>query len=182
MPDNIVPGALVSLPTSAIFQVVAPETIYFEAEVSEVDIYKLKTDAQAEVEIDAYPDEVFNGKVQSYNFSSTTTSTGGTAYKIRVSLPKNEGLKFKIGMNGDVSVIISEKDDVLLVPITSVVEEDDKKYVWLSDDGKAKKVEVKTAASSVDEMEITSGISETEEVVIRPPSKIEEGVKLKISN
>jgi RND family efflux transporter MFP subunit len=179
VPTNIVPGAIVSLPSSATFQVVGLETTYFRAEVDEVDINKLKSGLGAQVKIDAFPDEVFEGEVFGYNILSTTTSTGGTAYTVRVTLPENDNLRFKPGMNGDVDIIISEKDQVLLVPITAITEENDKTYVWVNDSGLAKKVQVITGGSSIDEIEITMGLKEAMRIITRPPSTIYEGVRIK---
>jgi len=180
-PDNLVPGAYVTLPTTANFQVVDPKTTYFKAEINESDVDKLEVGDEAKVEIDAYPDEEFSGKVKTLNFSSTTTSTGGTAYIAKISIPENKEMKFRLGMNGDVNVIISEKNDVLLVPITAVVEDQDGSFVWINSGGKAKKVKVETGGSSVDEMEIKSGLDEGSNVISRPPTKIKEGSKLKIT-
>jgi RND family efflux transporter MFP subunit len=180
IPVDLSAGAYISLPTTANFQVVDPATTYFQAEISESDIHKLKISDEAKIEIDAYPDQEFTGKVETLNFSSTITSTGGTAYIAKVSLPQNNNMMFRLGMNGDVNVIISRKEDVLLVPITAVVEEQDGNYVWVDNHGKAKKVKVETGGSSVDEIEIKSGIDNGTKVVSRPPTKIKEGAKLKV--
>lgn len=178
-PTNIVPGAVISLPSGAVFQVVGPETTFFEAQVSEVDIVKLVSGANATIEIDAFPDKVFKGKVTGFNYASTTTSTGGTAYNVRISLPEDENIPFMIGMNGDADIILSEKENLLLAPINSIVEEDDKEYVWLDDNSKASKVEVITGASSINDVEIISGLSEGDTIIIRPPKNIEEGTRVK---
>lgn len=182
VPDNIVPGTYISLPQSAAFQVIGPESTQFEAEINEIDIHKLTSGAVAQIEIDAFPDEVLEGIVSGYNFTSTTTSTGGTAYKATITLPENNDLKYKPGMNGDAKIIISETEGLLLVPITAVVEETNKEYVWISEKGRAKKIEVTTGRSSIEIIEIKSGIEEGTEVISRPPNKIEEGAKLKIIN
>ena len=179
-PANIVPGSLVSVPASVVFQVVGPETTYFRCGVNEIDINKLKIGDITKIEIDAYPDEIYEGEVKGFNFASSVTTTGGTAYAVRISLPENENLKFKPGMNGDVDIIISEKSDVLLVPITAVIEDGDETYVWLVEGGTAKKRPVETGISSVNETEILSGLDDGETIITRPPIQIGEGSKLKI--
>ena len=181
-PATVVPGTIIALPSSATFQVFGPETTYFRAEVSEVNINKLANGLAADIEIDAFPDQSFEGKVLGFNVSSTTTSTGGTAYVVRISLPDNDKLKFKLGMNGDVDIVISEKDNVLLVPITATIEENSKTFVWVEDEGRAKKVEVTTGSSSIDDIEITSGLTEGTKVITRPPSSIQKGTRLKVTN
>ena len=179
-PANIVVGSLVSIPSSAVFQVVGPDTTYFRCGVNETEINKIENGLKAEIEIDAYPDEVFKGEVIGYNFASVATTTGGTAYVVRISLPDNDNLRFKPGMNGDANIIISQKSDVLTVPITAVVEEESDTYVWVVEEGKAKKKNVETGTLSINEAEILSGLESGETVIVRPPAKIEEGLRLRI--
>jgi len=180
VPTNISPGSIVSIPSTAVFQVVSPETTYFRCGVNETEINKIEKGLPAEIEIDAYPDETFRGEITGHNFSSATTTTGGTVYVVRVSLPENQSLKFKPGMSGDVNIVISEKDNVPVVPITSVMEEESGSYIWIVENGKAKKRNVETGISSANEIEILSGLEVGENVVTRPPVKIDEGSKLKI--
>jgi RND family efflux transporter MFP subunit len=179
IPDNLVPGSYVSIPTTSIFRVVGPNTVYFESEVSEVDINKLTSGQKAQVEIDAFPDEVFDGKVSGFNFSSTTTSTGGTAYVARITLPNNENKLFRLGMNGDADIIISETQDILLIPYTALVEEEGQSYVWVERGRKASKKPVEVGSSSINNIEVISGIEEGDKVIIRPPSTLEEGARVK---
>jgi RND family efflux transporter MFP subunit len=180
VPQDIVKGSVISLPSSATFQVVGPETTFFEAEVSEVDIIKITSGAKANIDIDAYPDETFDGTVSGLGFESITTSTGGTAYHVRITLPENNDTKFMIGMNGDADIILSEKSNVLLIPVNSLVEEDDKTYVWVVENSKAKKQEINTGISSINDIEVISGLSEGQEVIVRPSNDIQEGTKIKI--
>ena len=179
-PANIVPGSLVSIPSGAVFQVVGPETTYFRCGVNETEINKIEKDLKAEIEIDAYPNDVFEGEVTGYNFSSVPTTTGGTAYVVRISLPDNDNLRFKPGMNGDATIIISQKENVLTVPITAVVEDDSGAHIWIVEEGKAKRKDVETGTFSINEAEILSGLEGGESVIVRPPVRIEEGLRLRI--
>lgn len=168
-------------PTTSTFSIVDPETVYFEAEVSEFDVPKVKAGQSVNLFLDAYPDETLESSVESLNFTSTTTSTGGTAYIARVSLPANDAARFKIGMNGEAEIILDTKEGVLLVPLTAVTEEDEKEYVWTVEDGRAKRLEVETGTSSINNIEITEGLEEGQEIITRPPAEISEGAKVKIS-
>ena len=74
IPDNLAVESIVSLTTTP-FQVVGPQTVYFDAEISELDIHKLTSGAKVIIEIDAYPDQEFSVIVSGFNFASTQTST-----------------------------------------------------------------------------------------------------------
>jgi RND family efflux transporter MFP subunit len=181
VPDNLLPGSYASAPSTAIFSVVNPETIYFEAEVNELEINDLFSGAKTNIQLDAFPGETYDQEVFSTNFSSVTTSTGGTAYQVRISLPENDLLKFKLGMNGDAEIVISEKHEVLLIPANAVVDDSDKSYVWIVENGRARKRIIEVGESSINDVEILSGLEENQSVIVRPPSEIEEGVKVKIN-
>lgn len=173
--NPIVAGINVT-PATATYVVVNPESLYFETEVNEVDISKVHPGQKVLVYLDAYPDVVFEGVAEKIGFQSATTSTGATAYKVSVSLPKNTSLRFKVGMNGDAEFTLETKEDVLLVPATAIVEEKTQGHIWVvGANSRAEKVEVKTGSSSVDEVEVVSGLSAGVNVIVRPPTGIKTG-------
>lgn len=175
--EGLAPGFFAT-PATAEIIIVDPETIIFEADVSEVSISNVYIDQNVELTLDAYPDEDYKGKVVSIGVTAVTTSTGGTAYPVQVSLDGNIGDKFKLGMNGDAEFIKEKQNDALTIPITALVEEDDKDFVWISENGQTKKKEIKTGIESINYVEVTEGISEGQIVIIRPPSDIEEGKRI----
>ena len=79
-----------------------------------------------------------------------------------------------------VSVEVKNKSKAILVPLTSVVTENDKNYVWIVDDQKkAKKVEVTLGNADADNQEITSGVTDGAKVISNPTSSLEEGKEVK---
>lgn len=167
-------------PTTGGYQIVNPNSVYFEAEVNEVDITKIKSGTQVRVQLDAYPDETFTEMIQNISFASIQTPTGGTAYKVEIALPANDGFRFRLGMNGDANFILSEKKDVLLIPQTALVETENKTYVWtISNGNTATRKEIKTGISSTDEIEVVEGIEPGTNIVVRPPRELKDGAKIK---
>ncbi len=153
-------------PTTATFTISNPASMVFVAKVDEADIGKIKVGQKAEIFLDAYPEEKISSSVSQIDFTSTLTSSGGTAYEVKFSLPTNEEEKFKIGMNGDVEIIVAEKPEALVVPLEAVREKNNKTYVWLVVNGQPKQQEVKTASGNESQTEILSGLAENDEVVI----------------
>ena len=165
----------------AVYSIVNPETMYFEAEVNEVDVIKIKEGQKVTLSIDAYPEKVLNTDIKLIGLSSVTTSTGGTAYKVKISLPKENGVIFRLGMKGDAEFILETKNDVLLIPSSSIFEDGDKSFVWSIHNGKLKKVQVEVGGSSIDRTEIKSGIVEGQKIVSFPKANFKEGQKIKTS-
>lgn len=175
IPDGVVPGVNVS-PATNVFTIVNPYSIYFEVEVNELDVPKISIGQVVQIEIDAYPGEEIEGKVFNIDFTNSTTSTGGTAYKVKVNLPKNDGPKFRLGMGGDADFIIDIKEATLLIPIAAVVEDTDSNFVWLvGEDDRIKRREVEIGTSSIDEIEILLGLVEGDRIISQPSADLNEG-------
>jgi len=90
------------LPGAANLHNCNPDSVYFDAEVEETDLPHVAVGQKVNIKLDAYPDEDFQGLVSTIGVVALYTSTGGNAYHIRISLPKNDNLKFRVGMQGDV--------------------------------------------------------------------------------
>lgn len=93
-------------PLSANFTVVDPSSVYFAASVDEADIGKIQIGQKAKINLDSYPEGEFEGTVERIAFVATATAGGGTAYLVEISLPENQNLKFRVGMNGDASILL----------------------------------------------------------------------------
>lgn len=109
-----------------------------EVDVNENDIVKIKIGDEANVEVDAYLKKKFKGIVTSISNSASTTLTSDqvTNFKVKVRILKEsyqdllEGKPasyspFRPGMTATVDIITTTKNNVLAVPISSVVVKSD---------------------------------------------------------
>ncbi|WP_149205516.1 efflux RND transporter periplasmic adaptor subunit [Flavobacterium johnsoniae] len=109
-----------------------------EVDVNENDIVKIKIGDEANVEVDAYLKKKFKGVVTSISNSASTTLTSDqvTNFKVKVRILKEsyqdllEGKPdayspFRPGMTATVDIITTTKNNVLAVPISSVVVKSD---------------------------------------------------------
>lgn len=163
--DTSVAGVNIT-PASAVFTIADPESMIFQANIEEGDIAHIVLGQKAKINLDAHPDETFEGEVSKVAFSSVSTSGGGTAFPVEIKLPKNDSAKFKIGMNGDMEITYKEIKDVLLVPDEAVFKENDQTYVWQKTPEGKQKIAVKTGRQNDGEIEVTEGVKEGEEIVI----------------
>ena len=74
----------------------------------------------------------------------------------------------KISMNANADIVVQSVKDVLTVPIDSIIKENGKRYVDILQDDlvTVERKEVKTGASNLTNIEITSGLKEGENVII----------------
>lgn len=108
-----------------------------QVDVSENDILRVKVGDNVDIEVDAYLDKIFTGKVTEIANSASNISTGAMSLntgsvtnfvvKIRIDTKSyqdivNRGIKypFRPGMSASVDVFTNQVDDALTVPIQAV--------------------------------------------------------------
>ncbi len=84
------------------------------ADISEADIGQVKTGQEVEFGVDAFPNEVFHGKVTQVRKSPTTTQNVVT-YQTIITVDNPEQKLFP-GMTADVSILVQQRNKVLQVP------------------------------------------------------------------
>jgi HlyD family secretion protein len=88
------------------------------AAVSEADIGQVRPGQMVEFAVDAFPDEVFHGKVVQVRKAPTTTQNVVT-YETIIAVDNPEQKLFP-GMTADVSILVAEHANVLKIPNTAL--------------------------------------------------------------
>ena len=78
-------------------------------------------------------------------------------------------------MSATANIITATKNDVLLVPTAAVQTQNDQTYVRVLKNGKIQQVDVETDLSSSTQIEITSGLSEGDNVITSTVSSTTSG-------
>jgi len=165
------PVAGVNLTASDTISIVNPDTMYFEAEVDETDVSSASTGDKAIISLDAYENRDIRSQVTWIDFTASTSEGGGTVFLVKLALPVIEGIAYRKGFNGDVSIIVEEKKDVLSLPFDAVDKDDEGPFVVVYKDGAFVRQTVATGLETDDEIEIVAGLKEGSEVVL--PGSVE---------
>ena len=105
-----------------------PKYIYVESnnilemtfDVEQIDIIQLKVWMDAEVYLDAYPNEIYYGKISEIN-TIPNTSSMTTTYTMTVTFEKNDPNETILaGMWGSAKIILNKIENVLLVPSQAI--------------------------------------------------------------
>ena len=172
--------------SQVVVHVVSNENLQVKGELSEYNLANLSVGQEVTFTSKVYQDKSWTGKI-SYisdypknNGEAANAALGGNTgskYPYTVDVTSDIG-ELKQGFS--VSVEVKNKSKAILVPLTSVVTENDKNYVWLVDDQKkAKKLEVTLGNADADNQEITSGLTDGAKVISNPTSSLEEGKEVK---
>jgi HlyD family secretion protein len=92
--------------------------IRLRALVNETDIGNVKPGQGATVVVDAYPDRQFRGTVEKVE-PVAQVDQSVTMFPVLVSISNEDGLLMP-GMNGEVTILVEEQDDVLAVPVDAI--------------------------------------------------------------
>ncbi len=167
-------GAGVS-PTTPLFQLVDPTALLFEAQVDEADIAGLQVGQKVSVALDAFPGAPFTGTVAQLRPTAVTTTTGGTAFPVSISLDA-AGKRVMLGMSGHATISLSSVSDAVTVPIQSVFTDAGAKYVWvLGTNSAVKKTAVTLGAATDTLVQVTAGVSSGDTVVTSLITTLKDG-------
>lgn len=172
--DTLVSGVNIT-PTTAQFVVADPSAVFFEADIDEADISQVQEGQKVTLVLDAYSDREITAEVKQISFRAKTSSGGGTVFPVKISLPANDQLEFRLGMNGDADIILEEKKEVLVAPVSSLLNQDGKNYVFVIRNRVLAKKEVEIGLSTEISAEIISGLEAGEKIVIEKVKSLKDG-------
>lgn len=138
-------------------------------EVDEEDIAKVQPGQKVLIRADAFPDGIFYGKVHSITPKGNPIAR---SYRVRVEFTGEVPLQ--IGMTAETNIIINERQNALLLPVTAV--ENDK--VWIVEDNRLRQQAVTLGIKGLKQVEITSGLTDKDLVVLKPTNKLKKGNKV----
>ncbi len=160
--------------------IAAPAELYVEAKVDEADIYRVKKGQEANILMDAYPDKVFKGRVMFISPVVTGKRLEARTFVVKVSF-LNPPPTLKPGMSADVEIVTDRVEDTVVVPTQAVIEDGQRRLVYVIKDGRALLKEVKTGLFSWTMTEILSGLKEGELIIINPDAPgLHDGARVKI--
>lgn len=172
--------------SQVLVHIVSNDNLQVKGELSEYNLANLSVGQEVTFTSKVYPDKTWNGKISyisnypknnSEASSSLAASNTGSKYPYTVDVTSEIG-DLKQGFT--VSVEVKSTSKALLVPITSIVMEEDKNYVWILDENqKAKKVEVGLGNADAENQEITSGLTDGAKVISNPTASLQEGKEVK---
>ena len=172
--------------SQVLVHIVSNDNLQVKGELSEYNLANLSVGQEVTFTSKVYPDKTWNGKISyisnypknnSEASSSLAGSNTGSKYPYTVDVTSEIG-DLKQGFT--VSVEVKSTSKALIVPITSIVMEEDKNYVWILDENqKAKKVEVGLGNADAENQEITSGLTDGAKVISNPTASLQEGKEVK---
>jgi len=132
------------------------------AQIDEKNLGLVREGMRATGSADAFPDNKFDAELI-YLAPSVDVTRGTVESRLRVAKPP---AFLRDDMTVSVEVMVAQKQNALTIPGVALREAGDRKYVVVARSGAAQEVDVKLGIRSLQRVEIVSGLSAGEQVVI----------------
>ena len=182
-PGEVVVSGTLNNPASVIGTVADTSDLIVEAAVDETEIADVRTSQTARVRVDALADESFSGRVVEIGSAMTGRGPGldAATFPVRIALDR-QNPAMRPGMSARVKIVTAAAKDALTIPVQAVITakadsrsaerresgESEPRSVFVWENGKVNKRQVRTGISDPTRIEILDGLREGERVVTGP--------------
>ncbi len=147
-----------------------------DAKIHESMISLVRVGQPVTIHADAQPDKVFHGvvaEISSVPLSGSWPNFDIKEYQVAINLTdsKEHVSLLRPGLSAYFEIIVQDREDVLQVPMQSVVQVGRDFYCWVLKGKKLERRKVKVGESNDTEIEILDGIEEGELTVMNPRTK-----------
>jgi RND family efflux transporter MFP subunit len=172
------PGAFVG-PNSPVVSVVDIHLVRLVANVVERDLRRITPGLAADVDVDAFPDEVFKGRVA--RIAPVLDPATRTA-EMEVEVP-NGDFRLKPGMYARVRFVVDHRKDALTVPRNAIVDVEGERGVYVAQpDNTVKFQRVTTGLEEEELVEVATGLAEGTKVVTTGAGALRDGDRVLLPN
>lgn len=161
-------------------------SLYVDFRVPERFQSKLATGQLVKVELDALPGKVFLAKVLALD---PLVDANGRSVAVRALLPGGGNPSLRAGMFARTTTVFSVSDAALVVPEEAIVPQGGKQFVFVLDaqgEGESRKmlsrkVEVKLGVRSNAQVQLVSGVQESDTVVVAGQQRLQkDGTEVRV--
>ncbi|HAT71662.1 MAG TPA: hypothetical protein DCS63_02470 [Elusimicrobia bacterium] len=177
------PGSVVNA-GQPVAELVDISRVKIDAGFSEIEAKHIEKGRKAQISVDAFPDQKFEGEVD-YVGSVVDPLTRTFSAKIAID---NKANLLKAGMSARVRIVTGTYPGALTVPVGALLREGEKSYVFAVEKAGegaaliARKREVEAGIPGRDVVQLRSGLRKDEVVVVRGMEKLSDGARVRIVN
>lgn len=181
--EVVTPGVQATFDGKPLLTVADLSVLVVLVELNQIDVAKVRLGQALELTLDALPEQTFAAKLTKIAPSSVRPAGKDVdVFPIEAELTTADA-RIKPGMRADVRIRIDKKEGVLSVPLEAVVKEEGESFVTTVVDAgegrlRKEKVAVGLGVQNDRSVEVTSGLSEGQRVLIDPPPASDNEAKL----
>lgn len=172
----IEPGSVLGAATQ-MFDIVNVSKLKLKVTVNENQVARLKLGNSTKVTASVYPDQVFSGKI---TFIAPKADTS-LNFPVEIEIANNSANDLKAGMYGTAEFASNQqKQSLMIVPRNAFIGSVSSNQIFVIENGTAKLKTVAAGRILGDKVEILSGLSEGETVIITGQINLTDGTKVDV--
>ncbi|MDZ7363565.1 MAG: efflux RND transporter periplasmic adaptor subunit [candidate division KSB1 bacterium] len=177
--DRYVNEAAMVMPGDKIGVVVDARRMKLRTSVAENEVALVKAGQPVEVAVDALPGVKFSGRV----FSVAQKTDHERTYPVEILVQNDQTESLKSGMFGRATIQVASAAQALVVPGEAVLSDAARhNYVFVEENGLAKRVEVQIGLKQDNQVQIVSGLSAGARLVVSGQQRLTDGAKVVVQN
>lgn len=164
------------LPMTPIVSITRQEKTILSVSMFETELAKVRVDQKAFIEMDAFPNRQFTGKVSYINPNIQTQSGKG---EVEITFDKNSP-EVLSGMFGRARIIISRRMTLAIVP-EALKKREGKNAVYVVNNGAARLTFIEIGSQKADVIEVKNGINIGDTVITFASDELKDSARVKIA-
>jgi multidrug efflux pump subunit AcrA (membrane-fusion protein) len=186
-------GTIVALPAQMgatisqavpVARISAGSALEIKAYIAERYISRIALRQPVEINLDAYPGEIFSGTISEVSPVMDPTSR---TLEVKINIANNPQGKLKAGMFAKIKIITEQKEGIVKIPSTAMMNRfgENVVFVAVTDPADpayqiAKQVSIIPGIVIDGVMEVQSGLNPNDEVIIRGQTLLQDGARINI--
>ena len=160
-----------------LFDLVTLDPIEVEFFLPEADSSRVRAGVPVEVRVSPYPDEVFSANV---TVVSPTIDPQTRTLRVKALIENSDG-RLRPGLFARADLGVSKRSGIPMVPEDAILQRSDGSVLFrIADDGTAERLRVKTGVYDDGLVEIASGISPGDSIIVRGQTNLIHGAVVSI--
>ena len=167
---------ITTMPPNPLVWIMNIDKVKIEVYIPEVHLPEVRIGDSVEIKVDAYPTELFHGKISTIN---PMIDPMNRTFKVKI-LISNKDYRLNSGMFARVKILPNIQQNAIVVPIRAVTEREKSQVAFVVENKRATMKVVQTGINDNTYIQILEGLQEGEIVIVEGHYGIEDGANVKI--
>lgn len=177
--QKLVEAGDIVAPQTRLFEIAEVSTMVVRVRVSELDVVHLKEGDAVAVVLDAFPGRSLRGRIRRiYPAADPTTRL----VPVEVAIEGADASIARPGFLARATFTLEQREGVTLVPATAIVGAAGAEAVFMVEDGKAVRRDIRTGLTSEGRVEVLAGLEPGDTVIVVGGNVLREGVDVRVVN
>ena len=173
---GVVEGTVYSQSAGPAFLVSNMKKVYIAVSVSEQLINTLEPGQSVDVKVSTVSDSYLKGTIDKVNPAAGQTGT----YDVKIVMDNADG-KLKSGMFGEVRFVKEKSENTFVLPRGAVLSSGGETYVFVEENGLAKKVPVTIGMDTGEKIEVKEGLTEDMRLITKGQEFLQDGDRVTVA-